>query len=210
MLCCWNCYCKCERDPTEESPKRWCALRCNVHWILSLLRTTYLYSCRKWSNLEPVIGCGAGGQKLTNSHKKKSRAGGSGWSPGVPTVRLPYKHPWCRRRWWCCRVTIPPPQTPRAHISTPKQGVLFQRLQQAQELSDVCSMLILAGPCWPSVWGAYQAIRRWSVSPHGRLQHFYFCKDKETNHTRWQWWHYSLIILRHLLPWQNRAGILRQ
>lgn len=71
MLCCWNCYCKCERDPTEESPKRWCALRCNVHWILSLLRTTYLYSCRKWSNLEPVIGCGDGGQKLTNSQEKK-------------------------------------------------------------------------------------------------------------------------------------------
>lgn len=158
------------------------------HWCI------YIIYCRKWSNLKHTGSCGAVGGKMKLPQAKKNKAGGS-------RVRPLHKHPLLRKRW-CCLVTIPH-KTAWAHFKHVQVKTIVSKVTAL--IGTLLGCLQHTNPGQASIWGVYQAVCRWSVSPHGRLQHFYFCKDKETSHTRWQ---YSIIFC-HLLPGQNCAGILR-
>lgn len=146
-----------------------------TEYYLCCHRCIYIICCRKWSNLKHTDSYGAVGGKRKLLQEKKARQEGPAEAlerPGPdPYTNIPYSGEGAAV--WSMPL--------QKHSLSPSIGSKATALTGA-----LLGCLQHTNPGQASIWGAYQAVRRWSVSPHGRLQHFYFCKDKETSHTRRQ------------------------
>lgn len=171
----------------------------STEYYLCCHQCVFIICCRKWSYLKHTDSYGAVGGKRKLPQEKKARQEGPAEPlacPGPnPYTNIPYSGE--GGAVW----SMPPKKTPWAHL---KQAQVESIVSKATALTEaLIGRLQHTNPGQASIWGAYQAVRRWSMSPHGRLQHFYFCKDKPHEVT------VVTLLLNYILPSATVAELCR-